>query len=78
MIEIIELGACFTPVTAKFLTVMRFLMQELASAVSSAHAFNLVTSWNKMHVAQNGYDWKIARIMAKSLYDAKTNVTPTK
>ena len=38
---------------------------------------DLVSSWRKMHVAQDDIDGESARIMAKSLYDAKTNVTVT-
>jgi hypothetical protein len=38
--------------------------------------WDLVSSWSKTHVAQDDIEGEIARIMAKSLYDAKTNVTP--
>ena len=38
--------------------------------------WDLVSSWSKTHVALDDIEGEIARIMAKSLYDAKTNVTP--
>ncbi len=55
-------------------------MQELASAASSVHAFNGIwfprgINFNKMHIAQDEYEGEIARIMAKSLYDAEINIT---
>ena len=38
--------------------------------------WELVSSWNKDHVAQEDYEGEIARIMAKSLWDSKTAVSP--
>jgi hypothetical protein len=38
--------------------------------------WELVSSWNKDHVAQEDYEGEIARIMAKSLMDSKTAVSP--
>jgi hypothetical protein len=37
--------------------------------------WDLVSSWKKMHVAQDEYEGEIARITAKSLYDAEINLT---
>jgi hypothetical protein len=34
------------------------------------------SSWNKDHVSPDDYQGEIARIMAKSMHDAKTEVTP--
>jgi hypothetical protein len=38
--------------------------------------WELVSSWNKAHVQPDDYQGEIARIMAKSMHDAKTEVTP--
>ena len=38
--------------------------------------WELVSSWNKDHVAPDDYQGEIARIMAKSMHDAKLEVTP--
>ena len=38
--------------------------------------WELVSSWNKDHVAQEDYEGEIARIMAKSLMDSKTAFSP--
>ena len=38
--------------------------------------WELVSSWNKDHVSSYDYQGEIARIMAKSMHDAKTEVTP--
>ena len=38
--------------------------------------WELVSSWSKDHVAQEDYEGEIARIMAKSLWDSKTAVSP--
>ena len=38
--------------------------------------WELVSSWNKDHVAADDYQGEIARIMAKSMHDAKLEVTP--
>ena len=38
--------------------------------------WELVSSWNKDHVAPDDYHGEIARIMAKSMHDAKLEVTP--
>jgi hypothetical protein len=38
--------------------------------------WELVSSWNKDHVAQADYEGDIARIMAKSMHDARLEVTP--
>jgi hypothetical protein len=38
--------------------------------------WELVSSWNKDHVAQEDYEGEIARIMARSLWDSKTAVSP--
>ena len=38
--------------------------------------WELVSSWNKDHVAADDYEGEIARIMAKSMHDAKLEVTP--
>ena len=38
--------------------------------------WELVSSWNKDHVAQADYEGEIARIMAKSMHDARLEVTP--
>ena len=38
--------------------------------------WELVSSWNKDHVTQEDYEGEIARIMAKSLWDSKTAVSP--
>ena len=38
--------------------------------------WELVSSWSKDHVAPDDYQGEIARIMAKSMHDAKLEVTP--
>ncbi len=38
--------------------------------------WELVSSWNKSHVAPEDYQGDIARIMARSMHDAKTEITP--
>ncbi len=38
--------------------------------------WELVSSWNKDHIAQEDYEGEIARIMKKSLWDSKTAVSP--
>ena len=38
--------------------------------------WELVSSWNTDHVAQADYEGEIARIMAKSMHDARLEVTP--
>ncbi len=38
--------------------------------------WELISSWNKDHVSPDDYQGEIARIMAKSMRDAKTGVTP--
>ncbi len=38
--------------------------------------WELVSSWNKDHASQDDYEGEIARIMAKSLMDSKTAVSP--
>ncbi len=38
--------------------------------------WELVSSWNKDHVAPDDYQGEIARILAKSMHDARLEVTP--